>query len=144
MAALLTAFRGHTDRPVLVKVPPFSSDAERGAVLGLARRAVEAGAAGLVCANTIPVEEPRLAAGRGGLSGGPLTDLTPRLVEEVAAATGRSVPIVASGGIFTATDAARCLEAGATAVELYTGLIDRGPRVVGELTNGLLAGAAAT
>jgi dihydroorotate dehydrogenase len=64
-------------------------------------------------------------------------------VAEVAAATGRSVPIVACGGIFTPDDVRSCLEAGATAVQLYTGLIYRGPRIVGELTRGLLAARGA-
>jgi dihydroorotate dehydrogenase len=91
-----------------------------------------------VCSNTIAVGEPRLAAGRGGLSGGPLSQLTPRIVSEVADATGRAVPIVACGGIFTAGDVRTCLHAGATAVQLYTGLIYRGPGIVGALTRGLM------
>ena len=99
-----TAFRERTGVPVLLKLPPFTTAEERATVLDLARAAVDAGAQGLVCSNTVPVEEPRLAAGRGGLSGGPLTELTPRIVSDVAAATGRSVPIVACGGIFTAED----------------------------------------
>jgi dihydroorotate dehydrogenase len=57
----------------------------------------------------------------------------------VAAATGPAVPIVACGGIFTPADAAACLDAGATALELYTGLIYRGPGIVGALTRGLAA-----
>jgi dihydroorotate dehydrogenase len=138
MARLLEAFAERTDRPVLLKIPPFTSDDDRAAVLDLARAAVDAGARGLVCSNTIPMEEPRLVAGRGGLSGGPLTDLTPRIVADVAAATGRSVPIVGCGGIFTAEDVRRCLDAGATAVQLYTSLIYRGPGIVGRLTRGLL------
>ena len=139
MGALLAAFRERTDLPVLLKLPPFTSDEERVTVLDLARAAVESGAKGLVCSNTIPVEEPRLAAGRGGLSGAPLRELTPRIVSEVAAATGHSVPIVACGGIFTPDDVRACLEAGAKAVQLYTGLIYRGPGIVGDLTRGSLA-----
>ena len=140
MARLLEAFAERTDRPILLKLPPFTSDADRAAVLDLAREAVDAGARGLVCSNTVAVTEPRLATGRGGLSGGPLTELAPRIVADVAAATGGSVPIVACGGIFTAADVRRCLDAGATAVQLYTGLIYRGPGIVGELTRGLLEG----
>ena len=90
MTRLLEAFCERTDAPVLLKLPPFSSDEDRAAVLDLARAAVDAGARGLVCSNTIAVEEPRLATGRGGLSGGPLTELTPRIVADVAAATGRA------------------------------------------------------
>jgi dihydroorotate dehydrogenase len=140
MTRLLEAFRGRTDRPVLLKLPPFTTDDDRATVLDLARAAVDAGAHGLVCSNTLPTEEPRLAAGRGGLSGGPLTERTPRTVSDVAAATGETVAIVASGGIFTSQDVRRCLDAGASAVQLYTGLIYRGPGIVGALTRGLLPG----
>jgi dihydroorotate dehydrogenase len=135
---LLVQFREVTDRPLLVKLPPFRGDGDRATVLDLARGAVDAGASGLVCSNTIAVEDPRLAAGRGGLSGGPLTPLTPSIVADVAAATGRAIPIVACGGVFTAADVEACLNAGATAVQLYTSLIYRGPGILGELTRGLL------
>jgi dihydroorotate dehydrogenase len=141
---LLEAIRDVADLPLLLKLPPFRTDDERDVVTDLARRAVDAGAGGLVCSNTVPVTDARLAAGRGGLSGGPLTELTPRIVEDVAAATGRSVPIVACGGIFTGGDVRRCLDAGAVAVEVYTGLIYRGPRIVGALTNALVEGSSQT
>jgi dihydroorotate dehydrogenase len=134
MNDLLAAFRTRTELPVLLKLPPFSAAEERATVLGLARAAIDAGAAGLVCSNTIPVEEPRLAAGRGVRRGWGAVG---------APAPGRSVPIVACGGIFTPDDVRSCLEAGATAVQLYTGLIYRGPRIVGELTRGLLAARGA-
>ena len=142
MGTLLKAFRRRTELPVLLKLPPFTSVEERKTVQDLARSAVDAGAQGLVCSNTIRVQEPRLAAGRGGLSGAPLRELTPRIVSDVAAATGRAVPIVACGGIFTSEDVRRCLDAGASAVELYTSLIYRGPGIVGALTPGLLPGRA--
>ncbi len=139
MGTLLAAFRSGTDLPVLLKLPPFTNDEERTRVLELARSAIDAGACGLVCSNTIPVRDARLAAGRGGLSGSPLRELTPRIISDVAAATGRSVPIVASGGVSTTEDVRACLDAGATAVQLYTGLIYRGPGILGELTRGLSA-----
>ena len=92
MGTLLAAFGRSTDLPVLLKLPPFRTDEDRATVLDLARTAVDAGAQGLVCSNTLAVEEPRLATGRGGLSGGPLTELTPRIVADVAAATGAPGP----------------------------------------------------
>jgi dihydroorotate dehydrogenase len=138
LGGLLGAFRARTVQPVLVKLPPFTDGEGREVVLDLARAAVAGGAQGVVCSNTLAVEERRLAAGRGGLSGAPLRDLTPRIVSDVAAATGHTVPIVACGGISTPDDVRRCLNAGATAVQLYTGLIYRGPGVVGDLTRGLV------
>ncbi len=141
MGTLLGFIRERTELPVLLKLPPFARDEDRATVLELARTAVDAGAQGLVCANTFPVKDLRLAAGRGGLSGAPLKELTPRAVSDVAAATGRTIPVVACGGISTVDDVRACLDAGATAVQLYTGLIYRGPRIVGDLTRRLAAAA---
>jgi dihydroorotate dehydrogenase len=93
------------------------------------------GAAALTCSNTWPVANARLATGRKGLSGGPLTRATPGIVSAVRDLT--TLPISASGGVFTAADARACLDAGATTVQVYTGLIYRGPAIVGELVQGL-------
>jgi dihydroorotate dehydrogenase len=106
-------------------------------VLALARIAQEAGADGLTCSNTAPVIERGLSTGSGGLSGRALRAWTPANVREVRRATERSLPINASGGILTPADALRCIEAGATTVQVYTGLVYRGPGIVGELTAGL-------
>jgi dihydroorotate dehydrogenase len=76
-----------------------------------------------------------MSTGRGGLSGGPLTNATPTIVAAAREATG--LPINACGGVFTAEDARACLDAGATTVQVYTGLVYRGPGIVGELTRGL-------
>ena len=133
-----TALVGRSPVPVFVKVPPFATDEERDGVLAMTRVANQAGAAGITCANTIPVQDGRLSTGRGGLSGGPLTSRTPEIVAAVRASLGADVPINASGGIFTAADARACLAAGATTVQLYTGLIYEGPAVAGRIAAGLL------
>lgn len=134
---ILDGMRGHTRKPVFVKLPPFETQEERAGVLAMARVAAEHGASGLTCSNARPVAEPRLARGRGGLSGLPLSGRTPAIVREVRAETGGELPINACGGIATVADALACLDAGAVTVQLYTGLVYRGPRIVGELTRGL-------
>jgi dihydroorotate dehydrogenase len=134
---LVTAFVARTPRPVFVKLPPFSSEVERKVVLALAEIAQRAGAAGLTCSNTRAVGEARLTAGTGGLSGRPLWPRTSAIVAAVKAATGGDLPINACGGIFSADDAADCMRAGATTVQVYTGLIYEGPRVVRQITSGL-------
>lgn len=141
LRALVGAMRQRTPLPLFVKLAPFHDAASRDAVIALAQVAAEAGADGLTCGNTRPVEEPRLSVGRGGLSGAPLTETTVACVAEVRAATG--LPVNACGGIATAADAAACLGAGATTVQLYTGLIYRGPGVVGQIARGLMAGKRA-
>jgi len=66
-----------------------------------------------------------------------LTARTPEIVAAVRDATGGVLPINASGGIFTAADAQACLAAGATTVQVYTGLIYEGPAVAGRMAAGL-------
>jgi len=135
--SLTSAFVARCDVPVFVKVPPFTDDASREGVLAMAVAAVEAGAHGLTCGNTVPVEDPRMPTGRGGLSGGPLTAQTPSIVAAVKEATGGGVPINACGGIFGPEDASRCLAAGAATVQVYTGLIYEGPAVAGRIAASL-------
>jgi dihydroorotate dehydrogenase len=137
VSALLGELVGKTSKPIFVKLPPFETGTEREHVLAMAVSARDRGAAGLTCSNTRPVEEPRLPAGRGGLSGRRLFGATPVIVREVREATGSTIPIAACGGIASAGDVIACLEAGASTVQLYTALIYEGPGVVGALTRGL-------
>jgi dihydroorotate dehydrogenase len=141
LAALVHALDERRSTPLIVKLPPFRTGSEREAVLTLARVAVDAGADALTCSNTRPVAEARLSTGRGGLSGGALRADTPRIVADVAGATGGAVPIAACGGVGSAADVRACLDAGATVVQVYTALIFGGPAVVGELTTGWTSGA---
>jgi dihydroorotate dehydrogenase len=135
VGSLLDGLRHRVDVPVFVKLPPFGTDDGRKGVLVMAAVAEEHGAAGLTCSNTWAVTDARLSTGRGGLSGGPLTSATPAIVAAVRETT--ELPIGACGGVFTAADAAACLDAGATTVQVYTGLIYRGPSIAGELVRGL-------
>jgi len=137
LAALLREIGARRAKPLFVKLPPFREEIEREVVLALARIAVEAGVDGLVCSNTRPVADRGLAVGAGGLSGRALFAETPRIVAEVRAAIDAAVPITACGGISSAEDALACLLAGATTMQIYTGLVYGGPRIVHELTAGL-------
>jgi dihydroorotate dehydrogenase len=137
VAELVDRLSTQTGRPVMVKLPRFENDEEREAVLGMAVSAKARGATALTCSNTRPVVEPRLAMGRGGLSGRPLAAGTPGIVRDVRTATGGELPINASGGIATAEQAMACLEAGATTVQVYTSLLYEGPGIVGSLAHGL-------
>ena len=75
--------------------------------------------------------------GRGGLSGKALWPRTPVIVASVHEATDGDLPVNACGGVFTAEDARDCIEAGATTVQVYTGLLFEGPGIVGTITAGL-------
>ena len=133
-------------KPLLVKLPPFGPSSPEAAadgpdserLLRLVAASVEQGVDGLTVANTRPVAEPRLAAGSGGLSGKLLFPDTVRMVAEVKAEAGDKVAINACGGIFSGEDAWQALQAGATTVQLLTGLIYRGPGVVRRINQELL------
>jgi dihydroorotate dehydrogenase len=78
----------------------------------------------------------------GGLSGAPLRALSTAVIRKLAAALKGRIPIIGSGGIMSATDAREKLDAGATLLQLYTGLVYRGPGLVREIVEGLAAPAA--
>jgi dihydroorotate dehydrogenase len=133
----LPRLRGASRTPLLVKLPPFGTDAERDAVLALARIARDGGADGITASNTRPVDSDRVAVGRGGLSGRAVFPDTVRIVRDLYAATGGALTINACGGISTADDALACIRAGASTVQVYTAFVYRGPGLVGEITRGL-------
>ena len=137
LVTTLVSRRARPEAPVFVKLPPFVTASERDAVLALAAVAQEAGADGLTCSNTRPVPEPRISVGRGGLSGSALAERTPGIVSDVRRVTGGAMPINACGGVSGPAVARACLEAGATTVQLYTGLVYEGPGVVRGIVRGL-------
>lgn len=137
LTSLLRELGTRRSSPLFVKLPPFRTDVERGVVLALADIARRAGADALTVSNTLPVGDRRLSVGAGGLSGRALLDGTVANLREVRGATGGTLPLNASGGIFTPADALACIEAGATTVQVYTGLVFEGPGIVGEITRGL-------
>ena len=133
---LVSGMRARSDRPLFVKLPPFTEPVEREVVLALARIAQEVGASGITCSNTRLVGDPRLSVGTGGLSGRSLWERTVPIVADVYAATGGAMAINACGGVWTADDVVACLEAGASTVQIYSSLIYQGPGVVGTLSRG--------
>ena len=137
LSSLLRELGTRRTTALFVKLPPFRTEVERDVVLALADIARRAGADGLTVSNTLQVGDRRLSVGTGGLSGRALLDGTVANLRDVRTATGGTIPLNASGGVFTAADALACIEAGATTVQVYTGLVFEGPGIVGELTRGL-------
>ena len=116
--------------PVLVKLAPDLSDDELEDALAVIQ---ETGMDGIILTNTT-ITRPSLkspyAAESGGLSGAPLRSLSLRVVQTVARRVEGRLPIIASGGILSAQDVQSRLEAGASLVQLYTGMIYEGPALV--------------
>lgn len=132
LAELLGALRAAAGvTPVLVKMAPDLTDHAIGEVLEVC---AHTGVAGLIATNTTIARDglasadlPR-AGEAGGLSGRPLTERTRSVVAFV---TQRSpLPVIGVGGILDADDAAQLFDVGASLVQLYTGLIYRGPSLV--------------
>ena len=117
-----------SERPVFVKLAP---DLDDGTLVGLLRTVCDGGARGVVLANTRPgAHGPR--GETGGLSGTPLLARMLELVGTTRAEVGDRLAIIASGGIGSGSDAASAVRAGADLVQLWTGLVYRGPGLIGE------------
>jgi dihydroorotate dehydrogenase len=125
---------GRTPKPLLVKISPDASGAELKGILAVCE---ENGISGIIATNTtldhstIP---PQLDQA-GGLSGAPLRDKSTALVREIAAQC--KIPVIATGGIFDAESAREKFQAGALLIQLYTGLVYRGPQLLREIMDRL-------
>jgi len=118
--------------PILLKVAPDLGFAQIDAVIGVIG---DLGLDGLIATNTTIARAGAFAgvAEAGGLSGAPLRGRSTEIVRYVARATGGRLPIIGVGGITDADGAAEKMDAGARLVQVYTGLIYRGPFFGGRL-----------
>lgn len=120
-----------TVKPVLVKIAP---DLTPSAIDELLQVCTDVGVAGIIATNTTigrpGVESHPLASEAGGLSGRPLTEIAAKTVAHIHAETGGALPIIGVGGILEPSDAQRLLDAGASLVQVYSGLIYRGPGLI--------------
>lgn len=119
--------------PIVVKVAPDLSDPALGE---LAAVLVDRGADGVIATNTTITRPPQLPEEAGGLSGAPLTELSVHVVDTLARHLAGRLPIIGVGGIDAVDTAQRFFDAGADLVQIYTGLIYKGPKLVRELVNG--------
>lgn len=129
--------RGATVKSVLVKIAPDMSEEQLEHTVATIQ---ESGVSGIIATNTTLSRDGLTHAHRsetGGLSGKPLTERSTEVIRSVYRLTGGQLPIIGSGGIFTAQDAYDKIRAGASLVEIYTALIYKGPGLLRELTEGL-------
>jgi dihydroorotate dehydrogenase len=123
--------------PILLKIAPDLTWPQIDAVLGVI---AEYRLDGIIATNTTLARPGPFAAVNeaGGLSGAPLTRRSTEIVGYIARATAGRLPIIGVGGIVDVESAAEKLDAGATLVQVYTGMIYRGPFFAAELARGLL------
>ena len=124
--------------PMLVKIAPDLSENDidaAGRVLG------DLGVDGVIATNTTigreGVEGARHADEVGGLSGAPLLSRSTAVLRMLRTRLPESIPLVGVGGILHGADAATKQAAGATLVQVYTGLVYRGPALIGECVDAL-------
>lgn len=127
-------------RPLLLKIAPDLSHEQLNDVVDLA---LEIGLDGLVATNTTIGRDGLLtpadrvtSIGAGGLSGAPVRELSTEVVRFCCARLGGRIPVIASGGVFTAADAREKFGAGAVLVQVWTGFIYEGPFIVRRICRG--------
>jgi dihydroorotate dehydrogenase len=139
--AVLAMACGATAKPVLVKLSP---DLAAEAAADLAEVAVEAGAAGVVATNTT-TDYSLIPGARafGGLSGAVLREKSYAILRAIAgrlrSGSGGRAVLIASGGIDSGAEVYRRLRAGASLVQVYTGLVYQGPSLARRIDEELLA-----
>lgn len=115
-------------RPLLLKLAPDLSEAEQEEIAGVV---MKAGIDGLILTNTT-FERPdflnsKFSKETGGLSGQPLTSKSTEVIRNFSQLTGGNMPIIGVGGVLSAKDAQDKFDAGATLIQIYTGLVYEGP-----------------
>ena len=122
-----------------LKIAP---DLDEAAIRGIAAVARREKIDGIVATNTTVSREAVVqypnGNEQGGLSGAPLRDSSTRVLRILAQELKGEIPLIGVGGILTGADAVEKLDAGATLVQLYSGLIYRGPGLVSECVKAIL------
>ena len=126
--------RQHGKRvPIFVKIAPDLDEAQVDVIAAtLKRHAMD----GVVATNTTlsrdAVKGLRHAEEAGGLSGAPVLEASNRVIQQLRATLGAGFPIIGVGGVMSGRDAVSKIKAGADVVQIYTGLIYKGPELVNE------------
>lgn len=124
--------------PMLVKVAPDLRDAD---IEAAARVLADLQVDGVIATNTtvsrINVQGARHAGEPGGLSGKPLMGQSTMVLRMMRTRMPESIPLIGVGGILSGADAVTKMAAGASLVQCYTGLIYRGPALIGECVDAI-------
>jgi dihydroorotate dehydrogenase len=119
--------------PLALKIAP---DLDEVAIREIAKRLLSHEIEGVIATNTTTdhsaVADLKHGAEAGGLSGAPLREASTKVIARLKAELGDALPIIGAGGIMSGDDALEKIRAGAKLVQIYTGLIYRGPRLIDE------------
>ncbi|MEX0732034.1 MAG: quinone-dependent dihydroorotate dehydrogenase [Aquisalimonadaceae bacterium] len=119
--------------PLVVKIAPDMTDEQlQGVAEALLRHRIDAVAATNTTLDREAVRDQRHGEEAGGLSGRPLLGRSNTVIAQLAEHLQGAIPIIGIGGILSGADATMKLRAGASLVQIYTGLIYRGPSLIRE------------
>ncbi len=128
-------------RPVLLKISPDLSFRQIDETIEIV---MSEGIDGIVATNTTTSRSDLVTSfdkvteiGNGGLSGSPLSKRSTEVIRHIYNKTQGKLPIIASGGVMSSSDAIEKLNAGASLVQVYTGFIYEGPSIVKQICNAI-------
>jgi dihydroorotate dehydrogenase len=149
LSALLSRIRAKRDQlrdrhgrtvAIALKIAPDMDDAQVRAIAAVARREK---IDGIVATNTTvsrdSVMQYRFGKEQGGLSGAPLRDRSTHVLKILSQELQGEIPLIGVGGILSGADAVEKLDAGASLVQVYSGLVYRGPELISECVSACLA-----
>ena len=126
--SVLNSTKGYT--PILIKISPdMSLDELKIVSASVLQNKLD----GIICANT--TSNHNHPSGRGGLSGGPLFELSTNALAVLRGFVGPDLPIIASGGVIDLETFEEKINKGANVAQIYTGFIYEGPSLVDEIIN---------
>jgi len=137
LADIVAGVKRATTKPVFVKLTPNVTD-----IVALAKTAQDSGADALVAINTVRAMQIEINTGRpllgnkvGGLSGRAIKPIAVRCVYEISKEV--DLPVIGCGGVLEASDALEFLMAGASAVQIGTGIMIKGTQIFREICQGI-------
>jgi len=139
LTVLLESRNGNAFKPVLLKIAP---DLDGHALDDIAHTVAASGIEGIIISNTTIARPPLESAGAhetGGLSGRPLLAPSTEILRQMRARVPSNIVLIGVGGISSGADVYEKIRAGASLVQLYTGLVYEGPGLVTLIKQELLA-----
>lgn len=129
-------------KPIVLKIAPDLNDHQLDEIIELV---ISTKLDGVIASNTsvdrtnLIVTNKRLEAiGNGGLSGQPIKDKSTRVIKYLSENSNKAFPIIGVGGIHSAKDAIEKLNAGAVLIQIYTGFIYEGPKLIKDINKAIL------
>ncbi len=134
--------RNRSAKPILLKIAPDLNDVQLDEIVELVNITKLDG----VIASNTSMDRSGLKAsgdllkaiGNGGLSGQPIKDKSTRVIKYLSKKSNKSFPIIGVGGIHSANDALEKIKAGADLVQIYTGFIYEGPKLIKRINKAIL------